>query len=99
MPTPSELNTSIYKMPVNKVDDTGCVESVEDIEDSRLKDKETGVFESNLDYSGASAKVDPLEISLVKKLDRRIMPTLWAMYFLNYVSKRSLTENGLSYSG
>lgn len=38
------------------------------------------------DYSGATAKVDPVEIRLVRKLDFRIMPILWAMYFLNYVS-------------
>jgi hypothetical protein len=38
------------------------------------------------DYSGAVAKSDPVEIALVKKLDWRIMPTLWCMYFLNYVS-------------
>jgi hypothetical protein len=37
------------------------------------------------DYSGAVAKSSPEEIALVKKLDYRIMPTLWAMYFLNYV--------------
>lgn len=37
------------------------------------------------DYSGATAKSDPREIALVKKLDRRILPMLWAMYFLNYV--------------
>jgi hypothetical protein len=34
------------------------------------------------DYSGAVAKTDEVEIKLVRKLDRRIMPTLWAMYFL-----------------
>jgi hypothetical protein len=38
------------------------------------------------DYSGAAAKSDPAEIALVRKLDMRIMPMLWAMYFLNYVS-------------
>jgi hypothetical protein len=37
------------------------------------------------DYSGAVAKTTPEEIALVKKLDYRIMPILWAMYFLNYV--------------
>ena len=37
------------------------------------------------DYSGAVAKVDEREIALVRKLDLRIMPTLWAMYFLNYL--------------
>jgi hypothetical protein len=34
------------------------------------------------DYSGAVAKSDPLEIALVRKLDTRIMPTLFCMYFL-----------------
>jgi len=34
------------------------------------------------DYSGAVAKTDKVEIALVKKLDRRILPVLWAMYFL-----------------
>lgn len=38
------------------------------------------------DYSGAVAKTSPEEIKLVRKLDWRIMPTLWSMYFLNYVS-------------
>jgi hypothetical protein len=38
------------------------------------------------DYSGAIKKTDPAEIRLVKKLDYRIMPILWAMYFMNYVS-------------
>lgn len=34
------------------------------------------------DYAGAVAKSDPAEIALVRKLDWRLMPTLWAMYFL-----------------
>jgi hypothetical protein len=38
------------------------------------------------DYSGAVKKTDQAEIRLVRKLDFRIMPILWAMYFLNYVS-------------
>lgn len=37
------------------------------------------------DYSGAVAKTDAAEIALVRKLDRRILPMLCAMYFLNYV--------------
>jgi hypothetical protein len=41
--------------------------------------KETGV---EGDYSGAVAKTDKAEFALVRKLDMRIMPTLWAMYFL-----------------
>jgi hypothetical protein len=42
--------------------------------------------DAEADYSGAVKKTDPAEIRLVRKLDYRIMPTLWAMYFLNYVS-------------
>ena len=34
------------------------------------------------DYSGAVAKTDKAEIALVKKLDMRIMPALFCMYFL-----------------
>lgn len=40
------------------------------------------------DYSGATAKTDAREIALVRKLDMRIMPIMWAMYFMNYVSDR-----------
>lgn len=39
-------------------------------------------LENGGDYSGATAKTDPKEIALVKKLDIRIMGILWAMYFL-----------------
>lgn len=39
----------------------------------------------NRDYAGAAAKTDPAEIRLVRKLDMRILPTLFVMYFLNYV--------------
>lgn len=46
------------------------------------------------DYSGAVKKTSPEEIKLVRKLDWRIMPTLWCMYFLNYVSPEvQLIEN------
>ena len=34
------------------------------------------------DYSGAVAKSDKAEIALVRKLDLRIMPALFCMYFL-----------------
>lgn len=42
--------------------------------------------QGRIDYSGAAAKSDAAEIALVRKLDRRILPMLCAMYFLNYVS-------------
>lgn len=47
----------------------------------------------NGDYSGAVKKTDPKEIQLVRKLDYRIMPTLWAMYFLNYVCQTVSSYN------
>lgn len=43
-----------------------------------------------IDYSGAHAKTDPAEIALVKKLDRWIMPTLWIMYWLNYLDRNAI---------
>ncbi|TKX20023.1 MFS transporter-like protein 141 [Elsinoe australis] len=42
------------------------------------------------DYSGAHAKTDPKEIALVKKIDRWIMPTLWLMYWLNYLDRNAI---------
>lgn len=35
-----------------------------------------------LDYAGAALETSPEEARLVKKLDWRIMPCLWSMYFL-----------------
>jgi hypothetical protein len=52
---------------------------------------ENGVMEG-ADYSGAVKKTSPEEFALVRKLDWHIMPTLWAMYFLNYVSLGILPE-------
>lgn len=34
------------------------------------------------DYAGAVRKTDKREIALVRKLDMRIMPALFCMYFL-----------------
>ncbi|KAJ4243381.1 hypothetical protein NW757_011244 [Fusarium falciforme] len=48
------------------------------------------------DYSGAAAKTDPAEIALVRKLDRMIMPILWAMYFLNYLDRNALPQARLN---
>ncbi|KAG4439784.1 hypothetical protein IFR05_004752 [Cadophora sp. M221] len=44
------------------------------------------------DYSGAVEKTDPAEIALVRKLDKRIMPTLWAMYFMNYLDRNAIAN-------
>ncbi|KAK7217780.1 hypothetical protein V2G26_005783 [Clonostachys chloroleuca] len=48
------------------------------------------------DYSGAVKKSDPEEIRLVRKLDYRIMPTLWAMYFLNYLDRNAIAQARLN---
>ena len=48
---------------------------------------EEGKAVERLDYSGATKKTDPREIQLVKKLDMWIMPTLWVMYWLNYLDR------------
>jgi len=59
----------------DRVEKMGVME-VEDVAPS-----EKGIVTDG-DYSGADAKSDPREIALVKKLDYRIMPTLFCMYFL-----------------
>ena len=51
-----------------------------------------GVLRDDVDYSGAAKKSSPEEIALVRKLDIRIMPTLWCMYFLNYVRLLDIFE-------
>ncbi|KZZ91134.1 Major facilitator superfamily domain, general substrate transporter [Moelleriella libera RCEF 2490] len=48
------------------------------------------------DYSGARAKSDPVEIALVRKLDRRILPMLWGMYFLNYLDRSAIASARLN---
>jgi hypothetical protein len=46
------------------------------------KDMKASVPAGSGDYSGATAKTDPEEIALVRKLDFRIMPALFCLYFL-----------------
>jgi hypothetical protein len=48
------------------------------IEHAGMKDEIT----NQGDYSGAVKKTNVAEIALVRKLDKRIMPTLFCMYFL-----------------
>jgi hypothetical protein len=54
---------------------------VEELGDNKSGARVAGVA-GEPDYSGAVSKTDETEIRLVRKLDWRIMPTLWAMYFL-----------------
>ncbi|OAA55752.1 Major facilitator superfamily domain, general substrate transporter [Cordyceps fumosorosea ARSEF 2679] len=50
-----------------------------------------------VDYSGAAAKTDPAEIRLVRKLDMWIMPTLWLMYWLNYLDRNAIAVARLNH--
>ncbi|KAH7171248.1 major facilitator superfamily domain-containing protein [Dactylonectria macrodidyma] len=43
-----------------------------------------------VDYSGSHEKTSPEEIRLVRKLDRWIMPTLWIMFWLNYLDRNAI---------
>lgn len=45
----------------------------------------------NVDYSGAHAKSSATEIRLVRKLDFIILPTLWIMYWFNYLDRNAIT--------
>lgn len=53
---------------------------IDDIESGEHDLKSSNAAEG--DYAGAVAKSDPKEIALVRKLDFRIMPALFCMYFL-----------------
>lgn len=44
----------------------------------------------NVNYSGAHEKTDSKEIKPVNKLDLFIMPTLWSMYWLNYLDRNAI---------
>lgn len=61
-------------------------ETAAHFENQEMDTKSDNVLQTG-DYSGAVAKDDPVEKALVRKLDKRIMPTLWCMYFMNYVSQ------------
>lgn len=54
---------------------------IDDVETSEKDLAQKGTPEG-ADYTGAVAKTDPAEIALVRKLDMRVMPALFAMYFL-----------------
>lgn len=64
---------------------------VDDVATSE-KDLKAQEASSDADYTGAVAKTDPAEIALVKKLDRRVMPALFCMYFL-YVNSAANISN------
>jgi len=57
----------------------------------RLKNPPDGA-----DYSGAVSKTDTAEIALVRKLDMRVMPALFAMYFLNKLDQNAIANARLN---
>ncbi|KAM0323241.1 hypothetical protein ACHAQA_008832 [Verticillium albo-atrum] len=65
------------------------------IHDEKMAQANAAIVEGG-DYSGATAKTDPAEIKLVRKLDRMIMPILWAMYFMNYLDRNALPQARLN---
>jgi hypothetical protein len=58
---------------------------IDDIATSE-KDLKAQTALDGADYTGAIAKTDPAEIALVRKLDMRVMPALFCMYFLYVTS-------------
>lgn len=44
-----------------------------------------------LDYAGSHAKIDPVEIKLVRKLDLYILPIAWFMYWFNFLDRNAIT--------
>lgn len=73
--------------PEEKVNSASHLEDPESLMKEKLED---------VDYSGAATKSDPTEIALVRKLDMRIMPTLWAMYFMNYLDRNAIANARLN---
>lgn len=46
---------------------------------------------SSTDQTGAHRKTDPAEIRLVRKIDWIMLPTLWLMYWFNYLDRNAIT--------
>lgn len=62
---------------------TATKDGVEDVETAR-------------DGFGARKKVDPKEIKLVRKLDWYMMPSLWLMYFFNFLDRNAMINGKLN---
>jgi MFS family permease len=82
-------------MAVTEFDDKKVDSTALEVSKSRESQKEyaydqEGLDDGPTDYSGASNKTDPAEIKLVRKLDTWIMPTLWIMYWLNYLDRNAI---------
>jgi hypothetical protein len=66
--------------------DVTLLENVVALDNENVKGAFAGEpVKGKADYSGFSQKSDPREIKLVRKMDIRIMLSLWSMYWLNYL--------------
>lgn len=72
-----------------------AVTSVVQVVDSERDPKEV-TDATGRDYSGTVEVTDPIEIALVKKLDWRLMPVFFCMYFMNFVGSDSRSRRVFS---
>ncbi|KAF2852561.1 MFS transporter-like protein [Plenodomus tracheiphilus IPT5] len=76
------------------------IATAEHVERTRTAETEMAhkniAVDAKLDEFGARSKIDPLEIALVKKLDRTILPMLWIMYFFNFLDRNALVNAKLN---
>ena len=83
-------------------DDTASVEIVERTPSSLEENEKATALDPTAGYDGFKQcvasppssltrlrKTDPKEIKLVRKLDRYIVVSLWAMYWMNYLGARA----------
>ncbi|KAF2849164.1 MFS general substrate transporter [Plenodomus tracheiphilus IPT5] len=63
---------------------------------SSVKDLKSQNALDGVDYTGAFSKTDPAEIALVRKLDMRVMPALFCMYFLNKLDQNAIANARLN---
>lgn len=89
---PPLINPNLLNMGAQYSDDKVNAAIHEEDPDIPMKGEHTQVF----DYAGGSAKTNPVEIALVRKLDMRIMPALWAMYFMNYLDRNAIANARLN---
>lgn len=64
---------------------------VEEKGQSHHYEKHEAQMFADIDETGAHKKTDPVEIRLVRKLDWIILPTLWIMYWFNYLDRNAIT--------
>lgn len=66
-----------------------------------VRDPESHYNLTLTDSTGARTKTNPKEISLVNRLDTRLLPVLTVMYYLNFIDRAALPNarlGGIEYS-